>query len=152
MEFKVVKELGQLGSKKKPPFFKLVSWNGRGAKFDVRKWGEDGTPFKGISFNVENGPKLLELINEALEDEKSDDVEEVYEMSGKEVLIHRIYGCFEEGKFDKQLTYINWGTKPKYDLRGWTEEYDKCSKGITLDDEELKDLKDLLEKEINIYM
>jgi hypothetical protein len=45
----------------------------------------------------------------------------------------------------KELSLISWnGNKPKYDLRDWAPEHEKMGKGITLTEEELKSLKQLL--------
>lgn len=43
-------------------FFRRVSWNGRDAKLEIRKWYVDGTsetPGKGISFMTDEGPNEL---------------------------------------------------------------------------------------------
>ena len=45
----------------------------------------------------------------------------------------------------KELNPISWNDKePKYDLRDWSPEHDKMGKGVTLTDEELKTLRDVL--------
>ena len=45
----------------------------------------------------------------------------------------------------KELNLISWNDKePKYDLRDWSPEHDKMGKGVTLTDEELKTLRDVL--------
>ena len=45
----------------------------------------------------------------------------------------------------KELNLISWnGKEPKYDLRDWAPEYEKMGKGVTLNAEELKSLRDLL--------
>ena len=45
----------------------------------------------------------------------------------------------------KELTLISWnGKKAKYDLREWSPEHEKMSKGVTLTTDELKALKELL--------
>jgi hypothetical protein len=47
--------------------------------------------------------------------------------------------------WSKQLNLISWnGREPKYDLRDWSADGEKMSKGITLSREELNALKDLL--------
>ena len=37
---------------------------------------------------------------------------------------------------------------PKYDLRDWAPDHEKMGKGVTLTEDELKKLKELLETEI----
>ncbi|HPJ12075.1 MAG TPA: YdbC family protein [Caldisericia bacterium] len=46
----------------------------------------------------------------------------------------------------KELNKVSWsGRSPKFDIRDWSPEHDKMSKGVTLTDEEVKELKKLLE-------
>ena len=45
----------------------------------------------------------------------------------------------------KELNLISWnGATPKYDIRDWSPEHEKMGKGITLTEEEMKSLKNLL--------
>lgn len=45
----------------------------------------------------------------------------------------------------KELNLVSWNDRaPKYDIREWDPEYQKMGKGITLNLEELKKLKDIL--------
>lgn len=45
----------------------------------------------------------------------------------------------------KELNLISWnGRAPKYDLRDWAPEHEKMGKGITLSEEEVQVLKQLL--------
>lgn len=47
----------------------------------------------------------------------------------------------------KELNLISWNERsPKYDLREWSPEHEKMGKGITLSAEELKTLRDALNK------
>jgi hypothetical protein len=47
----------------------------------------------------------------------------------------------------KELNKVSWsGRSPKFDIRDWSPEHDKMSKGVTLTDEEVKELKKLLEQ------
>ncbi|EEL50247.1 Uncharacterized small protein [Bacillus cereus Rock3-44] len=49
--------------------------------------------------------------------------------------------------WNKELNLISWnGKEPKYDLRDWAPEHDKMGKGVTLTLEELKALKDILNR------
>lgn len=51
----------------------------------------------------------------------------------------------------KELTRISWnGEEPKYDIRTWDSEYKKMGKGITLTEEELRVLKELIDRELEI--
>lgn len=45
----------------------------------------------------------------------------------------------------KELNLVSWNDRdPKYDIREWSPEYDRMGKGITLTDEEVSKLKELL--------
>ncbi|MDU5262616.1 MAG: PC4/YdbC family ssDNA-binding protein [Clostridium celatum] len=45
----------------------------------------------------------------------------------------------------KELNLISWnGKEAKYDLREWSPEHEKMGKGVTLTNDELKALKELL--------
>ena len=46
----------------------------------------------------------------------------------------------------KELNLVSWNDRdPKYDLRDWDPEHEKMGKGVTLNIEELKRLKELLD-------
>lgn len=45
----------------------------------------------------------------------------------------------------KELNLISWnGKEPKYDIRDWSPDHEKMGKGITLSEEELVELKRIL--------
>lgn len=47
----------------------------------------------------------------------------------------------------KELNKISWnGGTPKYDIRDWSPGHEKMGKGVTLTEEELSALKNLLNK------
>ena len=47
----------------------------------------------------------------------------------------------------KELNLISWNDKePKYDIRDWSPEHEKMSKGVTFTLDELKKLRDILNK------
>jgi len=51
----------------------------------------------------------------------------------------------EVGGYHKELNLIKWGSNPpKYDLRGWTSDREKMTKGVTLTKDELTILKEKL--------
>ncbi len=56
-------------------------------------------------------------------------------------------GTISEGAkgWKKELNLISWnGREPKYDIRDWDQNHQKMGKGITLSNEELIQLRDLL--------
>ena len=45
----------------------------------------------------------------------------------------------------KELNRISWnGAAPKYDIRDWSPDHEKMGKGVTLTDEELAKLKEII--------
>jgi len=49
--------------------------------------------------------------------------------------------------WSKERNLVSWNDKePKYDLREWDQAHEKMGKGMTLTADELKKLKDLLNK------
>ncbi len=45
----------------------------------------------------------------------------------------------------KELNLISWNDRePKYDIRDWDPDHQKMGKGVTLSEDELKKLKELL--------
>lgn len=47
----------------------------------------------------------------------------------------------------KELNYVSWNNNPpKYDIREWSPDYEKMGKGITLNDEEIENLVQALQK------
>ena len=49
--------------------------------------------------------------------------------------------------WSKELNLSSWNDRePKYDIRDWAPEHEKMGKGITLSTEEIKNLRDLLNR------
>ena len=45
----------------------------------------------------------------------------------------------------KELNLISWnGRPPKFDIRDWSPEHEKMGKGITLSNEDIKSLREIL--------
>lgn len=48
----------------------------------------------------------------------------------------------------KELNLISWNDRePKYDIREWSPEHEKMGKGVTLSEEEIVKLRELLNKD-----
>ena len=61
-------------------------------------------------------------------------------------IIERIAVLSEKGKWTKELNKISWnGRAAKFDLRDWNHEDEKIGKGVTLNDEEIKNLRQVLD-------
>ena len=59
------------------------------------------------------------------------------------------FGILSQGKggWATELNLVSWGGRDaKYDIRSWSADHEKMSKGITLTKDELKELKALLDK------
>ncbi len=51
----------------------------------------------------------------------------------------------EKNGWVKELNLISWhGNKPKYDIRAWSIDHTKMGKGITLSEQELLSLRNVL--------
>lgn len=43
--------------------------------------------------------------------------------------------------YTKEINLVSWnGAKPKYDIRSWSPGREKCGKGVTLTEDEVKSL------------
>ncbi len=52
--------------------------------------------------------------------------------------------------WSKQFNKISWNDRtPKYDIRDWAEDHEKMGKGVTLTEEELRQLYSLISNELN---
>ncbi|MDD7511886.1 MAG: PC4/YdbC family ssDNA-binding protein [Peptostreptococcaceae bacterium] len=61
--------------------------------------------------------------------------------------IRKHLGVLKEQKngWRKELNLVSWNdAPPKYDIRDWDETHEKCSRGITLFDDEMKTLVNLV--------
>ncbi len=62
--------------------------------------------------------------------------------------IKKTIGVISEGSkgWIKELNLVSWNdNEPKYDIRDWNPEHNRMGKGITLTDDEIRNLKKLLE-------
>ena len=49
----------------------------------------------------------------------------------------------------KELNLVSWNDgAPKYDLRDWAPDHEKMGKGVTLSEDEIRKLKELLDTEL----
>lgn len=63
--------------------------------------------------------------------------------------ITKTLGILSEGSkgWQKEMNLVSWNDrKPKLDIRDWGPEHEKMGKGITLNKEELKKLKKILDE------
>ena len=58
-------------------------------------------------------------------------------------------GVLSEGAkgWTKELNLVSWnGREPKYDIREWSPDHGRMGKGVTLSEEEIRVLKELIEQ------
>ena len=64
--------------------------------------------------------------------------------------IVKALGVLSEGSngWKRELNLVSWnGRAPKYDIRDWDEDHEKMGKGITLSENEMKNLVDLINEQ-----
>lgn len=60
-------------------------------------------------------------------------------------ITERIAILSEKGGWTKELNKVSWNDRPaKFDLRDWNHDDGKIGKGLTLTDEEIQNLKQVL--------
>ncbi len=68
MEKDVIKKIGKLTEGEKwNTEFNLISWNGAAAKYDIRKWNDEGKCTKGVTLTSGEVFKLYELLKKELD-------------------------------------------------------------------------------------
>lgn len=66
-------------------------------------------------------------------------------------IINNIGIISENNSWKKELNRISWnGNEPKYDIRDWSDNHEKMGKGITLNEDELRKLKIIIDEEIKL--
>lgn len=149
IQFSIIKKYGKLSKKKRAATLALVDWNGHNG-YDLRCWNDDySVPYKGITFSKEEVSILLDSLGGYVYF-GDDNPKHVYS-GGKATA--KIYDAVctlsaatvRDKRWIKQVSIIDWGYGKKYDFRKWTEDFDKCSKGICLNQEEVDELILLLE-------
>lgn len=63
-------------------------------------------------------------------------------------IVQKIGTLSENAKgWTKEINLISWnGAAPKYDIRDWAPDHEKMGKGVTLTEDELKKLKEILQE------
>lgn len=66
-------------------------------------------------------------------------------------IINNIGVLSGSNSWKKELNRISWnGKEPKYDIREWSENHEKMSKGVTLNEDELRKLKEIIDEEVKL--
>ena len=148
-EFTIIKNYGKLSNRKNAPTFALVDWNGY-KRYDLRSWNEDYTvPFKGLTLNDEETASLFEALSDYVPKQYSRPLH-VIDMGKTKAKVYYVLSelssaTVKDVVWNKQVSIVDWGYGPKYDFRKWTDDYEKCSKGICLNQNEIDSLVGILE-------
>lgn len=70
-------------------------------------------------------------------------------MAGIDFEIMEHIGTLSESKsgWKRELNIVSWnGRDPKFDIRDWSPDYEKMGKGITLSNEEINQLRGILDQ------
>lgn len=66
------------------------------------------------------------------------------------VITSTIRGRKEGDMWQREVNIVSWnGGLPKVDIRDWNEDYSKCGKGITLSEDEAREVMEILQKHFN---
>lgn len=150
VKFSRIREVGSLSDYSGAPEFNLINWNGY-EKYDIRRWSEDGEPYKGITVDEDELQDLLDVLLDAIGRKKSTVPKYVIPSVKTTAKIYEDFGSFAvSGNMEKQVTYTDWGYGCKYDFRPWSEGFSSCGKGISLDADECTKLIELISEELGI--
>jgi len=151
MNFVVKKTYGTLSDRKMAPIFSLINWNGYD-RYDLRSWRENmSLPGKGITFTNEELENMCAALMNFNFTPPNKDEQPKYTYQGSK-MIAKIYDtiCVMSEQtvkgipWKKAATWVDWNHGIKVDLRKWTNDYQKCSKGLCISVEELKNLFDII--------
>ena len=148
VKFTIHHNYGKLSNRKSAASFMLVDWDGY-KRYDLRAWNEDySIPFKGLSFTDEE-LRLLKKALSAYSYQRYTAPQAVVDMGKVKVKIYHTICELSSSDikgvtWTKQVCVADWGYGQKVDFRRWTENYEKCSKGICLTVDEVNALASIL--------
>lgn len=148
--FEVIRNIGVISSTKNSSLeLRLIKWNSS-VKYDLRRWGENGTkPYKGVTFTEGEIKKLLPILKEGKAKNKSMTPRHKVSLGAGEAIIYEVFGEYKKTNSKSgKVTYTSWGSAPKYDIRSWALDFSNCGKGVTLTESECDSLIAILTKEL----
>ena len=146
--FNILKTYGTLSNRKNAVTFALVDWGGY-TRYDLRGWSADySIPYKGISFTSEELSVLRDSLSSYVFHAYSQP-KYVCDMGKTTAKIYHVISQLSSSTlrgvtWNKQVSIVDWGYGQKFDFRKWTNDYDKCGKGICLTKDEVSTLVKLL--------
>ncbi len=146
--FHIVTKYGYLSNIKNAPLLSMVRWNGY-ERLDLRRWKEDGTPAKGITFSEDEVEILVSSLSALDTKIKYKNTQHEYRQGKAHAKILMNIATLSTTGYNgliwkKQVNIVDWGYGQKVDIRKWTEDYDKCGKGICISFEETERLVEIL--------
>lgn len=132
----------------------LISWNDENARFDIRDWSPDHERMgRGLKFTEAEMDDLctayMDWKNQggSLSESVSRRPAASIDQGNVEVVVHNVIGkirmCNPSGWYMK-LTVASWnGGQARFDVRGWSPDYSRMTRGIRLREEEMQKLCDL---------
>ncbi len=153
IKFEIKKRIGIISETSNTSLeLNLVSWNNGTPKYDLRKWGGNGTkPYKGITLNLEELMKINEILSKSILLPKSNIVKYQSTFGRASAEIYEVLGEYKSSKsMPGKITYTSWGGVPKYDIRPWKEDFSVCGKGVSMNESECGLLISFIKKELNL--
>lgn len=151
LEFHIIQSFCEIPKGKEIFRFALVQF-GNYERYDIRNWYDKACkPGKGISLTKEELSELYLSLKDRDLTHYNDELRATYKSdkvsaSIYELICHLSDYSVKDVQWNKELSIIDWGHGPKYDFRRWTNDYSKCSKGITVSFECMKILYNEIKK------
>lgn len=134
-KFEVVKVYVLLNTtKRNKTVFSKVRW-GNIERYDLRKWdAEMSIPYKGITLSKEELQKFTDIKKPSSDQSEASAFYNAGSATAKiyDTILDLSTVTIRNIEWHKQINIIDWGYGKKFDIRRWTEKYEKCSKGICL--------------------
>lgn len=134
-KFKVLKTYLVLDeSYKQNIVFSKICW-GNFERYDLRRWDKSlSIPYKGITFSIEELSKFLNIKKPSY---NTQEAIATYSAGRANAYIYETILELSQSNsrgvnWIKQICLVDWGNGKKFDIRKWTKNFDRCSKGICL--------------------
>lgn len=121
-------------TKRNKTVFSKVRWSNI-ERYDLRKWDtEMSIPYKGITLSKEELQKFTDIKKPSGDQSEASAFYNAGSVTAKiyDTILDLSTATIRNIEWHKQINVIDWGYGKKFDIRRWTEKYEKCSKGICL--------------------